>query len=95
MSQNFKINEIDDEIDLREIFNILWNGKFVIAIICFFSTICSIFYAYQQPKVYESKSTLMVVSDPYVAGFEKSEYSRSESAQIASIFLQSKQLPHG
>ena len=35
----------EDEIDLRELFTVLWNGKLVITLITGFAAVCAVLYA--------------------------------------------------
>ena len=48
----------DDEIDLKELFTVLWNGKLVITLITGFAAICAVLYALWLPNIYESKALL-------------------------------------
>ncbi|MDC1328931.1 Wzz/FepE/Etk N-terminal domain-containing protein [Pseudomonadales bacterium] len=48
----------DDEIDLKELFIVLWNGKLVITLITGFAAVCAVLYALSLPNIYESKALL-------------------------------------
>ncbi|MDA9043217.1 Wzz/FepE/Etk N-terminal domain-containing protein [Pseudomonadales bacterium] len=48
----------DDEIDLRELFTVLWDGKLVITLITGFAAVCAVLYALSLPNIYESKALL-------------------------------------
>jgi uncharacterized protein involved in exopolysaccharide biosynthesis len=48
----------DDEIDLKELFLVLWNGKFVITLITGFAAVCAVLFALWLPNIYESKALL-------------------------------------
>ena len=48
----------DDEIDLKELFLVLWNGKLVITLITGFAAVCTVLYALSIPNIYESKALL-------------------------------------
>lgn len=52
----------DDEIDLKDLFNILWSEKFLIAFITIIFALGSVYYSLQQPNIFEA-SALVVVSD--------------------------------
>jgi len=53
-----KNNKFDDQVDLKELFNILWHGKsIIISSIVFFSTLGVIASLYL-PNIYESKAIL-------------------------------------
>ena len=57
--ETFQNTEIfDDEIDLKELFTVLWNGKFVITLITGFAAACAVLYALSLPNIYESKALL-------------------------------------
>jgi uncharacterized protein involved in exopolysaccharide biosynthesis len=57
--ENFQNTEaFDDEIDLKELFTVLWNGKLVITIITGFAAVCAVLYALSLPNIYESKALL-------------------------------------
>jgi len=48
----------DDEIDLKELFTVLWNGKLVITLITGLAAVCTVLYALSLPNIYESKALL-------------------------------------
>ena len=48
----------DDEIDLRELFTVLWDGKGLITLITGFAAVCAVLYALWLPNIYESKALL-------------------------------------
>ena len=48
----------DDEIDLRALFTVLWNGKGLITGISGFVAVCAVLYALWLPNIYESKALL-------------------------------------
>ena len=50
----------NDEIDLRELFYIVWKGKIQIILITFVIAICSIFYSLSLTNYYSSESILTV-----------------------------------
>jgi len=49
----------DDEIDLRELFNVIWEGKKLIILITSVIAICSIVYSLKLPNYYSSESILV------------------------------------
>lgn len=53
----------DDEIDLRELFSVLWQGKWIIIVTTFLFSVASVFYALSLPNIYKSEVTLAPVSD--------------------------------
>lgn len=57
--ETFQTTEaFDDEIDLKELFLVLWNGKVVITLITGFAAVCAVLYALSLPNIYESKALL-------------------------------------
>ena len=48
----------DDEIDLKELFRVLWDGKIVVTLITGFASVCAVLYALSLPNIYESKALL-------------------------------------
>ena len=48
----------DDEIDLRELLSVLWDGKLVITLITGFAAACAVLLALWLPNIYESKALL-------------------------------------
>ena len=51
---------IEDEIDLRELFKIIWNKKVFIIIFTFITTVLAWFYAYSKIPIYEVKSYIEI-----------------------------------
>ncbi|MCC5855541.1 MAG: LPS O-antigen length regulator [Idiomarina sp.] len=48
----------DDEIDLRELFRILWQGKWIIIAVSFVFTVGSVLYAISLPNIYQAEAKL-------------------------------------
>lgn len=48
----------DDEIDLRELFRILWNGKWIIIAVTFVFAVGSVLYALSLPNIYQAEAKL-------------------------------------
>ena len=51
-------NIADDEIDLRELFAAIWQGKWAIIIITALFAVVSVIYAIKQPNIYKSEALL-------------------------------------
>ena len=51
-------NDFDDEIDLRELFGVLWSGKFKIIAITAIFAVGSVFYALSVPNQYRATALL-------------------------------------
>ncbi|MBQ4834219.1 LPS O-antigen length regulator [Pseudoalteromonas sp. MMG010] len=48
----------DDEIDLKELFSVIWQGKWIIIAITMVFAIVSVFYSLQLPNIYKSEALL-------------------------------------
>jgi uncharacterized protein involved in exopolysaccharide biosynthesis len=51
-------NNPDDEIDLRELWNAIWSGKWIIISVTAIFAIASVFYALSLPNIYKSEALL-------------------------------------
>lgn len=57
-----KPSEFDEEIDLREIFDVLWQGKWIIFSLTAFISIIGVIYSLHLPNIYQSKAVLVSVN---------------------------------
>ena len=57
-NQSVSASEHDDDIDLRELFGVLWSGKINIIIITAIFAVGSVFYALSVPNQYEATAVL-------------------------------------
>ena len=55
-------NDFDDEIDLRELFYVLLEGKWIIVSLTAFVSIVGVIYSLLLPNIYESKAMLVPVN---------------------------------
>lgn len=86
---NDQLNNIyDDEIDLSELFHVLWDKIFYIGAITFIFSLISIIYALMLPNIYQSKATLMAVEQS--GGISGMVGKYSGMASLAGISLDSK-----
>lgn len=53
----------DDEIDLRELFAVIWRGKWIIIATTFVFAVASLFYALSLPNIYKSEASLAPASE--------------------------------
>lgn len=53
----------DDEIDLRELFAVIWHGKWIVIATTFVFAVASVFYALSLPDIYKSEALLAPVSE--------------------------------
>ncbi|MEK9568342.1 MAG: Wzz/FepE/Etk N-terminal domain-containing protein [Paracoccaceae bacterium] len=51
-----------DSIDIRELFYVLWEGKWIIVSLTAFASIFGVFYSLSLPNIYESKALLAPVN---------------------------------
>ena len=56
--QSHNNNIADDEIDLRELFAVIWQGKWLIIAITTLFAVASVVYAINQPNIYKSEALL-------------------------------------
>ena len=80
-------NNFDDEIDIREIFHILFQGKWIIVSITAFASIIGVIYSLQLPNIYQSKALLVPVNSS--SGISGALGSYSGLAGLAGISLPS------
>ena len=66
MSERIKPSQAtvaDEEIDLRELFAAIWQGKWIIAVVTSVFTVAAVFYALSLPNIYKSEALLAPVSE--------------------------------
>lgn len=51
-------NIANDEIDLRELFGVIWQGKLIVIILTTLFAVASVFYAISLPNIYKSEALL-------------------------------------
>ena len=77
----------DDEIDLRELFSVLWGGKMWISAITAAAAAISVFVALSLPNIYESKALLAPKSDGGSGGLSRLAAQYGGLASLAGINL--------
>jgi uncharacterized protein involved in exopolysaccharide biosynthesis len=80
-------NDLDEEIDLRELFYVLFEGKWIIVSLTSFVSIIAVIYSLLLPNIYESKAILVPVSSS--SGISGALGSYSGIAGLAGINLPS------
>ena len=80
-------NDFDDEIDLRELFYVLLEGKWIIVSLTAFISIVGVIYSLSLPNIYESKAMLVPVNSS--SGISGALGSYSGLAGLAGISLPS------
>ena len=58
----------DDEIDLRELFSVIWKGKWIIIAITFVFAVASVVFAISQPNIYKSEALLSPADSEQAGG---------------------------
>ena len=56
--QDREVTRYDDEIDVRELFRVLWAGKWLISGITFVAAVASLFVALMLPNIYRAEALL-------------------------------------
>ena len=84
---NKHTNDFDDEVDLRELFYVLLEGKWIIVSLTAFASIVGVIYSLTLPNIYESKAMLVSVNSS--SGTAGALGSYSGLAGIAGISLPS------
>lgn len=83
-----KLEFYDDEIDLQELFKVLWNDKWKIISISALFSLFAIFYSLSLPDIYQSKAILSPVSNQNVGSVNTSGL--SGLATLAGVDVSSK-----
>ena len=78
-------NDLGDEIDLRELFYVLLEGKWIIVSVTAFVSIIGVIYSLLLPNIYESKAMLVPINSS--SGISGALGSYSGIAGIAGISL--------
>ena len=81
-------NNYDDEIDLRELFHVLWDKIFYIGAITSIFSLISIIYALMLPNIYQSQAVMMPMEDDQGMSGMLGQY--SGMASLAGISLPSE-----
>ena len=77
----------DDEIDLRELFAVIWQGKWLIIAITAIFAIGSVIYAINQPNIYKSEALLAPASEEQGGGLSALAGQFGGLASMAGINL--------
>ena len=74
-----------DEIDLSELFTVLWRGKWIIIATTFIFAIASVFYALSQPNIYKSDALLAPAESSSGGGLSKMAGQLGGLAALAGV----------
>tara|TARA_B100000767_G_scaffold32688_1_gene27904 strand:+ start:2830 stop:3747 length:918 start_codon:yes stop_codon:yes gene_type:complete len=87
VEHNIELKNIEDEINLKELFHVLIRGKWIIVSVTGFMSIIGVIYSLQLPNIYESRALLVSVdSSSSISGTLKNY---SGLAGLAGISLPS------
>lgn len=82
---NHQPEPVDDEIDLRELFGILWQGKWWIIVITLVFAVGSVIYALSLPNIYQSQATLAPTEEASGSGLSGMSGQLGGLASLAGI----------
>ncbi|PKH55679.1 LPS O-antigen length regulator [Shewanella sp. Choline-02u-19] len=85
--QPFSQTTSDDEIDLRELFSVIWQGKWLIIAITAVFAIGSVIFALMQPNTYKSEALLAPASEEQGGGLSALAGQFGGLASMAGINL--------
>ncbi|BCL71477.1 LPS biosynthesis protein [Vibrio nigripulchritudo] len=77
----------NDEIDLKEIFFVLWKGKWIVLIFATIFAVGGVFYALSQPNTYKATAVLAATSDSGKGGMAAMASQFGGLASLAGINL--------
>ncbi len=80
----------DDEIDLRELFGIIWQGKWWIIAITFVFALGSVIYSLSLPNIYKSEATLAPTEEASGGGLSQMAGQLGGLASLAGVNLGSQ-----
>lgn len=78
---------IDDEVDLRELFKVLWRGKWIIIATTFVFAIGSVIYALSLPNIYKADALLSPAESSSGGGLSKMAGQLGGLAALAGVNL--------
>ena len=80
----------DDEIDLRELFSVIWQGKWLIVAVTAVFAIGAIIFAVKQPNIYKSEALLAPASEEQGGGLSGLASQFGGLASLAGVNLGAK-----
>ncbi|MEX1221506.1 MAG: Wzz/FepE/Etk N-terminal domain-containing protein [Idiomarina sp.] len=84
-NENNRNNIHDDEIELRELFSIMWRSKWWIVVITFLFAIGSLFYALSVPNIYKAEATLAPTEEVSGGGLSSMANQLGGLASLAGV----------
>ena len=83
----FQAQNNDDEIDLRELWNAIWRGKWIIITITAIFAVASVFYALSLPNIYKSEALLAPADSAQQGGLSGLSGQLGGLASLAGVNL--------
>lgn len=83
----FQAQNNDDEIDLRELWNVIWRGKWIIIAITAIFAVASVFYALSLPNIYKSEALLAPAESDQQGGLSGLSGQLGGLASLAGVNL--------
>ncbi|MBU3016155.1 LPS O-antigen length regulator [Paraglaciecola agarilytica] len=83
----FQAQNNDDEIDLRELWNVIWRGKWLIIAITTIFAVASVFYALSLPNIYKSEALLAPADSDQQGGLSGLSGQLGGLASLAGVNL--------
>ena len=84
------VRKSNDEIDLRELFGIIWQGKWWIIAITFVFAVGSVIYSLSLPNIYKSEATLAPTEEASGGGLSQMAGQLGGLASLAGVNLGGK-----
>ena len=85
--ENIQQNVANDEIDLRELWRVMWRGKWVIILVTTLFSSLAVFYALNSPNVYKSEALLTPANTEQQGGLSALSGQFGGLASLAGINL--------
>lgn len=83
----FQAQNNDDEIDLRELWNVIWRGKWIIIATTAIFAVASVFYALSLPNIYKSEALLAPADSEQQGGLSGLSGQLGGLASLAGVNL--------
>lgn len=90
METNHNINNSDnDDLDLKEFFQVLWSGKWIVVVVTTLFIIAAVIYSLSLPNIYHSRAILSPVGESGAAGMNQVVRNMGGLASLAGVNLPS------
>ena len=80
----------DDEIDLRELFSVIWRGKWIILVVTALFAVGAVVFAIKQPNIYKSEALLAPAAEEQGGGLSALASQFGGLASLAGVNLGGK-----